>query len=889
MTSSRSPAELVALRKSAQELSAQRKERLSTIHLLAVAARGDAPVTELFADRRLDEEVILKAARSISDEDPVAIGRAMTAAREMAKRAGTAEPSALHLVLGLLADRACAAHRALIDLGVDVGRLRTAAMQIALGVIAVRRPPLASSRRPSAPEPPSRRTPEPSSVTPSPARSTKLAPSSGQGSTPPAGSRHTPSSSQRSAPTGNMRGDTTSPPPPTALRPMSPGVTVPLLPPLVSRRPAPQARQDAPEIAPAPARAPAPIVALPRRPQDAATPPKDAPAPSKLASPSRFALDKTRFPLLASLGKNLTQLAAEGELRPAIGRSAEVEAVLDVLAKRHASSPCIVGPAGVGKTTIVHGVAHRLVALAALGEEPRALVELSVPQLVAGTGVRGALAEKVAAMCAETRESEGSVIVFFDEVHELFGPATEEATATLKLALTRGEVQLVGATTPEEHRKNIESDPALARRFTLVEVEEPSEVEAIPLLTAVAEELGQHHRASYDGDAIAASVAWCVRYLPGRALPDKAISVLDLAGARVRRRAEGRVSAGRVTMSDVAGVVSELSDVPRERLLETDGERMLGLERLLADRVVGHTESLAKIARVLRRNAAGMRGRRPIGSFLLLGPTGVGKTETAKAIAEALFHSADAMTRLDLSEFAEAHALARLVGAPPGYIGHEAGGQLTEAVRKRPYQVVLLDEIEKAHRDVLLTFLQVLDEGRLTDGRGRRVDFTNTVLVLTSNLGSAEAGAAQRERPMGFGRPSGASRERLADVMVSAARGALAPELYNRIDEVLCFAPLTRVEVAEIARRMLAELGRSLSERGIRLDVEPRAVEALLSAGGFDETLGARPMRRALARLVEAPLAEMILRGELTEGAVALLDVEDDVIVVDAIPARAAE
>ena len=342
-------------------------------------------------------------------------------------------------------------------------------------------------------------------------------------------------------------------------------------------------------------------------------------------------------------------------------------------------------------------------------------------------------------------------------------------------------------------------------------------------------------------------------------------------------------------MSDVAGVVAELSDVPRERLLETDGERMLALEQLLAERVVGHGEALGRVARVLRRNAAGMRGRRPIGSFLLLGPTGVGKTETAKAIAEALFHSADAMTRLDLSEFAEAHARARLGGAPPGYVGHEAGGQLTEAVRKRPYQVVLLDEIEKAHRDVLLTFLQVLDEGRLTDGRGRRVDFTNTVIVLTSNLGASEAGAASRDRPMGFGRAAGPTKERLADVVIGAARSALAPELYNRIDEVLCFAPLTRDEVAEIARRMLADLGRSLGDRGIRLDVTPGAVEALLDAGGFDASLGARPMRRTIGRLVEAPLAEMILRGDLGEGAVALLDVEEGKIVVDAIHARAAE
>ena len=894
MTVSRPPAELVALRKAAQELSAQRKERFSTIHLLAVAARGDTPASELFADRRLDEEAILKAARGISDEDAVSIGRAMTAAREIAKRSAAPEPSSLHLLLALLADRACSAHRALIELGVDAGRLRTAAMQIALGVVAARRPsqPAPPARRPALlPEGSARPTPTPPRID-GPIRASSQKPGSG---TPPPG--------------------------PSTRGPASPGVTVPLLPPLVPKRPAPRdlssrdlssrdlpsrdlsSSRDLPEPPPKAApKAPPHLRRVSEAPAELAEPshvePPRSPAqrptivPRGIARESakrpdgaRFELDKTRFPLLASLGKNLTQLAATGELRPVIGRATEIEAVLDVLAKRHASSACIVGPAGVGKTTIVHGVAHHLVADAG---PARTLIEISVPQLVAGTGLRGALAEKVATLCAEAKDGAGSILLFFDEVHELFGPATEEATATLKLALARGEVQIIGATTPEEHRKTIEADGALARRFSLIEVEEPTESEAVPLLRAVADDLSAHHRATYDDDAIASSVAWCVRFLPGRALPDKAIHVLDLAGARVRRRADGRAPA-RVAMSDVAGVVSELSDVPRERLLETDGERMLGLERLLADRVVGHADSLARLARVLRRNAAGMRGHRPIGSFLLLGPTGVGKTETAKAIAEALFHSDAAMTRLDLSEFAEPHALARLVGAPPGYVGHEAGGQLTEAVRKRPYQVVLLDEIEKAHRDVLLAFLQVLDEGHLTDGRGRRVDFTNTVIVLTSNLGAAEAGAAQRERTVGFGRPSGPTRERLADVMVSAARGALAPELYNRIDEVLCFAPLTRAEVAEIARRMLDALGRSLATRGVRLDVEPRAIDALLDAGGFDVTLGARPVRRVLARLVEAPLAEMILRGDLTEGSVALLDVEDGQILVDAVPARAAE
>jgi ATP-dependent Clp protease ATP-binding subunit ClpC len=387
--------------------------------------------------------------------------------------------------------------------------------------------------------------------------------------------------------------------------------------------------------------------------------------------------------------------------------------------------------------------------------------------------------------------------------------------------------------------------------------------------------------------------------VPERALPDKAVGLLDLAGARARRRSESEV--GR---EQVADVVSEATGVPVERLLETDGARMLRLEQLLAARVVGHTEPLARIARVLRRNASGFRAQRPIGSFLLLGPTGVGKTETAKAIAECLFHSPHAMTRLDLSEYAESHAIARLVGAPPGYVGHEAGGQLTEAVRKRPYQVLLLDEIEKAHRDVLEACLQLFDEGRMTDGRGRTVDFTNVVVVMTSNLGADVAVPRARGR-IGFGSDSGAgsasgeARRRHAgderdlkayeEALCGAARAALPPELYNRIDEVLAFAPLGRGDVAEVARRMLRALGEELeAARGVRLDVSEAAIDALLASGGFDAELGARPMRRAIARLVEAPVAEMILRGELRSGDVALVDVEEGRVVVDAVRPRGA-
>jgi ATP-dependent Clp protease ATP-binding subunit ClpC len=377
-----------------------------------------------------------------------------------------------------------------------------------------------------------------------------------------------------------------------------------------------------------------------------------------------------------------------------------------------------------------------------------------------------------------------------------------------------------------------------------------------------------------------------VRYLPGRALPDKAVSILDLAGARTRRRGKSEVTA-----ESVAEVVAELADMPVDRLLEADGDRMLRLEEILAERVVGHGEQIRRIARILRRNAAGLGSRRPIGTFLLLGPTGVGKTETAKAIAEVLFHCDSAMTRVDLSEFSEPHSIARLIGAPPGYVGHEAGGQLTEAVRRRPYQVILLDELEKAHPDVLTSFLAVFDEGRLTDGRGRTVDFTNTVILMTSNLGAEESGSSPRRR-VGFGNDA-QDRADLEQRVVAAARSSLAPELYNRIDEVLVFAPLGRDEVREIARRLLDSVSRALAaQRGLRMDFGPDVVEFLLDHGGFDPTLGARPMKRTIARLVEAPLAEKILRGELHPKSVLLLSVEGDTLecdVLDGATSSAAE
>jgi ATP-dependent Clp protease ATP-binding subunit ClpC len=884
MTQARSQAELVTLRKLAQDLATARKERMTSIHLLAAIAASPGPAGDLLRDRRLDDETLLKASRAFDDEGPDPIGRVLASARQVATRrlwypsdasprgdgavigagpqslpgapraprapAGRAaatkvaspEPTALHLLLALLSDRGAAAHRSLVQAGVDLSRLRTAAMQVALGLVATRRPSAeAEAKRPARDR-----------------MSTNDLPA-----------RPEPAARRAVAPQGRARPSAPPPSLPTPPPPSGPGVAVPLIPPAPAL----------PRLV-APSRAVAVPVPLP-------APVASSPAPAS-ASPARFALDRARFPALAAAGHNLTQAAAEGKLEEIVGRDAEIERALDVLARRHASSPCLVGPSGVGKTSVARGLGRRLAELDASAEQPRVLMELSISELVAAAGTRRALAEKVASIRAELREAGGRVILFVDDAADLFTPGfCDEAALEIKLALSRGEMQLVATATLEEYRRIIDADGALSKRFTAIEIEEPGEEDAFLLLRSVAAGLGKHHRLAYADDAVAATVSWSMRYLPGRALPEKAISILDLAGARARRKPQGTKEVG---LPEVASVIAELADVPEERLLETDRERMLALEQTLAERVVGHGAAIARIARVLRKSAAGLRGRRPIGSFLLLGPTGVGKTETAKAVAEALFHSPDAMTRLDFSEYAEAHAVARLVGAPPGYVGHEAGGQLTEAVRKRPYQVILLDEIEKAHRDVLEAFLQVFDEGRLTDGRGRRVDFTNTVIMMTSNLGAAEAGAARAERTVGFARAAAASTaqtERLAEIMVGAARAHLPPELYNRIDEVLCFGPLARAEVAEIARRLLAGLEEQLAGRGIRLEVDAAVIDALLAAGGFDADLGARPMKRTIARLVENPLAELILRGDLEEGSVALVGVDRGEIVVDAV--RSAE
>lgn len=840
MSTRASESHLRTLRRLAYERARERKETPTTIHLLAATWSFGGPARRLLEDRRLDEAKLLSAARAFDETLEDALEEALFVARGLARRgavpsqksfrsthgdvrpAAPPEPSAIHVLQVLVSNRRYAAYRALSQCGVDIVKLRSAATRIVLGVVA-----------------------------------------------PPRKGRHDAVREAR-----ELR----------ARR----AVQVPLIPPMRARIPStPQtiaemtlAKAAPREVEIAESPPPPEVMVEPEVEIEVLAPPR-----KRMTDDEAFDelwLDEDDFPTLAPL-RNLTLEAATGQLGPSIAREREVEQTLDVLAKHRANNPLLVGPAGVGKTTIARAVAKEL--LDDAEDERRVLLELPPSELLSGTAARGSLAERLQSLRREVAEANGRVVLFIDEIHELLGSgALDEVSGELKDALAAGELPIIATTTPEAYRRCVESDAALARRFGVVEVSEPAEADAFLMLQAASEGLADHHGVSYTDEAIAVSVSWSIRYLPGRALPDKALAVLDLAGARLARRGETAVG-----IEDIAAVMAERADVPLDRLLQTDGDRMLELSATLKKRVVGHDAECDRIAAVLRRNAAGLRGCRPIGTFLLLGPTGVGKTEMAKAVAEALFHSPEAMTRLDMSEYAEAHAVARLIGAPPGYVGHEAGGMLTEALRKRPYQVVLLDEIEKAHRDVLQSFLQVFDEGRMTDGRGRTVDFTHAVIVLTSNLGSSELRAAASERRVGFGQRAHdptADTDRMRKIALDAARKSLPPELYNRIDEVMFFAHLSRNHVRAVARRLLNDLRARLASRGIRLEIDAAAIDALLEQGGYDVELGARPLRRAVVRLIEAPLADLILRGELADGAVALVGVEDGTLIVDSVAPR---
>ncbi|MBX2812971.1 MAG: ATP-dependent Clp protease ATP-binding subunit [Myxococcales bacterium] len=601
-------------------------------------------------------------------------------------------------------------------------------------------------------------------------------------------------------------------------------------------------------------------------PSPAKTPEPRAPSTTPISasdsSKDSGLLPLEEFPWLSSLGRNLSEEALRGELDLLSGREAEVQQLIDILGKRRANNPCLIGEPGVGKTSIVEGLATRW-SNGSAAERQRALIALDTGQLLVGTQLRGSFSEKIRGLQDEVARANERVVIFFDEIHTLMGigatgDGAHDAVSELKAALARGAFPCIGATTPAEFHRHIAKDPALARRFVPVLVQEPGARQAESMIYQLLPTYAEYHGIGYTTESVRASVRLSTRFIPDRQLPDKAIALLDLAGSRAARSGQTEV-----TETLIALLVEERTGIPSERLLVNDRQRLLQLESELANKVVGHDRCLKKIAEVVRRHAAGFNSQRPQGSFLLVGPTGVGKTETAKALAEILHGDAQQLVRFDLSEYSEPHSVSRLVGAPPGYVGHESGGQLTSVIRSRPSCVILFDEIEKAHRDVLQLLLQILDDGRITDSQGRTVTFEETIIFLTSNLGSDSTEAS---RPIGFvaGESDDSPGENSA---LDAARRALPVELWGRIDEKLFYGPLKGSALRRIARLMVTESSTRLQqERGISFELDSGALDMLSSEDTIDPGLGARPLRSILSHLIEAPIAARILEGRLHAG-----------------------
>lgn len=569
-----------------------------------------------------------------------------------------------------------------------------------------------------------------------------------------------------------------------------------------------------------------------------------------------------RFPVLSHLGRNLTQMARAGGLDRLVGRNQEIEKILDILGKRKANSPCLIGESGVGKTALVEGLASRIAEGSIGSMVGKVIVEIPISQILAGSRVRGSLAERLKSLREEIQGAEGQIILFFDEIHLLAKLGASDdggqiALGEIKAAIGQGNFPCIGATTPKEYKEAIEADPVLRRRFQPLRLSEPTAEETYHILRGLSFHYERSHRVSYAKEAFLSAIHLAERFLPETHFPAKALDLIDEAGSRVRRLGQRDVLA-----RHIAQIVAEKTGIPLGYLLLEDRERLLRMEDLLGRKIIGHKEEIAQIAQTIRRNYAGFRGQRPIGSFLFLGPTGVGKTETAKQLAEFLFHKPN-LTRIDCSEYREDVSVNRLIGAAPGYVGYEEGGQLTEAIREKPYSIVLFDEIEKAHRSIWMILLQLLDEGHLTDTKGRRVSFSNCVIILTSNLGSE---AFQTAGGIGF-QAKAEETKVCGKRALEIARRHLPTELWMRIDAHLMFAPLGEEDLRQIARLLLARSSERLREQTeISYSVEPSVLGWLLEQGGFHPEYGARPMRSLIQRMIESRLADWILQGDIRRG-----------------------
>ena len=642
--------------------------------------------------------------------------------------------------------------------------------------------------------------------------------------------------------------------------------------------------------------------------------------------------------VLKEFSVDLTKKAADAKLDPVIGRAGEIERMMQILCRRQKNNPLLLGEPGVGKTAVVEGLAQLIVA----DQVPdilrnRRLVTLDVSALVAGSKYRGEFEERLK-KCIKEVEQADDIILFIDELHTIIGAGAAEgsmdAAAILKPPLSRGEIQIIGATTLDEYRKHLEKDSALERRFQTLVVKEPNEEQAVRIMEGLRDKYEEHHHVHFSDEALQAAVSLSDRYIQDRFLPDKAIDVIDEAGARMRirnmvlpdeiqelddklralraekdaaiadqdfeRAAEVRDREAKVReerkkaqvewedktekivneigVEDIADVVSMTTGVPVSNLTEAETEKLLRMESVLHERVIGQEEAVTALSKAIRRSRSGLKDpKRPAGSFIFLGPSGVGKTELSKTLAEFLFNSQDALISFDMSEYMEKHTVSRLIGSPPGYVGYDEGGQLTTAVRQRPYSVVLFDEIEKAHPDVFNILLQILEEGRLTDAQGRMVDFRNTVIIMTSNVGAREITTTA---PLGFSSSgaTGLNDDEIKTRVMSEVKRLFRPEFLNRIDEIIVFKSLTEDEIVEIVNLMVADLRDRLIEQNMTINMSD-AANRLIAKEGTDLSFGARPLRRAIQRLLEDPISEQILEGKWTSGSVIDVDVEDEKLV----------
>ncbi len=640
--------------------------------------------------------------------------------------------------------------------------------------------------------------------------------------------------------------------------------------------------------------------------------------------------------MLQEFGTDLTKKAREGKLDPVIGRAGEIERIMQILSRRQKNNPMIIGEPGVGKTAVVEGLAQLIVS----NQVPdilrnKRIVTLDVSALVAGSKYRGEFEERLKKCIKEVMDS-GDIILFIDEIHTIIGAGSAEgsidAAAILKPALSRGEIQVIGATTIDEFRKHLEKDSALERRFQPLTIGEPNEEQAVRIMEGLRDRYEAHHHVRFTDDALHAAVQLSNRYIQDRFLPDKAVDVLDEAGARMRirnmtlpssireiedelRRVRGEKeqaiadqnfeaaaslrdqetqlkekreaaqkeweeesskSIQEITFQDIADVVSMTTGVPVSNLTEAETDKLLRMESVLHERIVGQEEAVTALSKAIRRSRSGLKDpKRPAGSFIFLGPSGVGKTELSKALAEFLFNSEDALISFDMSEYMEKHTVSRLVGSPPGYVGFDEGGQLTKAVRQRPYSVVLFDEIEKAHPDVFNILLQILEEGRLTDGQGRTVDFRNTVIIMTSNVGARQISSTG---PMGFSSDGSLSDKEIKSRVMSELKKLFRPEFLNRIDEIIVFKSLTEEQIIDIVKLMVGDLRERMIEQNMSINLTDEACK-LIAKEGTDTAFGARPLRRAIQRLLEDPLSEQILEGRWTSGMIVDVDAQDGELV----------